>query len=102
MMAPDRINLERGIDLSVLRDKHLHHHLWTTLVTYRIADEIVDSLYANSQKEPDQRDDIAIPLGDDNAVRYDGPGCIKCRRHWTDAYGELCPISDKEVLGVKE
>jgi len=101
------VDLSRGIDLSVVRDKRLHQHRWILVGNYIVDEkgmavlaETVLAAEARRAADPDAPiEQMQIPYGPDTMVGMEGPGCAKCGIVWHDkvkGYGKLCDVSDKD------
>lgn len=89
----------------------IHQHRWTMTALYAMPEEIVDALadrrgsvvdliaHGADQDAVDVAANVPVPLplGEDNIVKTDGPGCIKCGQHWESpgGHGHGCPVSDE-------
>lgn len=91
------------VDLGMYKDKENRRHMWSIMVTHLVDPSIIEAIVAEAARE-DIREKVnfKIPMGEGTAIRFEGPGCLKCRGHWSAVWNELCPISDKDIQKVEQ
>lgn len=89
-------DMARGVDLAVLRDRKAHQHRWCIEVVHVVADSMMSTMAELARVVRPQATPVNIDLSLASVLRVDGPGCEKCKGHWTMVYGTLCPVSDGE------
>lgn len=101
-----KIDMKRGIDLAVLRDKSKHQHRWIMTANFRVDDAVIakmaEARLAFAQSVDTGKEylggPINIPMGQETLIGTDGPGCAKCGIFWEseDGWGKMCPVSDEK------
>lgn len=98
----------RGVDLAAVRDKQYRQHRWVLIAHFSIANELVQAMAAQRQEiaeflaqdlEVPVVDPIGLPMGNENMIDAQGPGCLKCSTLWEapeNGFGTMCPVDDRE------
>ncbi len=101
-------DMVRGVDLNLVRDRRQHQHHWIITAAFALSDDVLERMMTNKQvvagavargREIPEIDGVPLPMGQDNLLSTEGPGCIKCNAHWENpdaGYGKLCGVSDRD------
>lgn len=94
-----------------LKNNPKHRHRWIMVANYTVTDKLLATMaegrlaaqYAHDQGKDYEGESIQIPMGQDQLIGVDGPGCQKCGAHWQQpldeqtgfgGWGTPCPVSD--------